>query len=365
MLIINDIHIGVKRVAGTTPESAARLRNYLLDAYEHLLSLHDNVLVNGDMFDTYNIPLSDLLKAYSISVEWLQRDNRRKLHLVPGNHCLSRSSIDLSSFEMMARLLVPLFPKQVVYLQGGGWVAESQGVYAISHVVNQAEFDLQLDRVPQEAKTLLLHCNYDSPFTEHADHSLNLSRERAKALVERGVQVVLGHEHHPRSFFGGKVLIPGNQFPSSVSDCVTPEGRTIDTKHCVQIDNGNVTQVQTWSFSGDHGFVAARWDELTGDLLRMLEDFTGFIRISGEADPEDSAEALKRISKLRQKSPAFVVANAVRVRGTEGSALDLSESIEDVRKTDVVQMVIDTLLPEQAAVVRRIWNNNNNNKDKP
>ena len=83
MLIINDLHIGAKRVAGTTPESAAKLRNYLLDAYARLLGLHDDVLVNGDLFDTYNIPLSDLLNTYSISAEWLQQDSKRRLRLVP------------------------------------------------------------------------------------------------------------------------------------------------------------------------------------------------------------------------------------------------------------------------------------------
>ena len=359
MIIINDLHIGAKRVAGTTPESAARLRFFLQDCFESVLkSADDDIAVNGDLFDTHQVPLSDLLVSYSAIADWL-RSSGRRIYLLAGNHDLSKSSIELSSFEMMARLLIPLFPEQVVYMQGGGWVDEAQGIYAVTHVVNQAEFDLQLERVPAEAKALLLHCNYDSPFAEHADHSLNLTREVAKQLVERGVQIVIGHEHHPSSFFGGKVLIPGNQFPASVADCVTPEGRVICEKHCLRINaDGYGEKVRTWQHTDDTGFVNIPWGQLEGQTLRDAEDFQGFIRVSGTAEPEEVAEALKRISRLRQKSQALVVANAVRAITRDSGVEEIAESIDDVRKVDVVQLVLDTLTPAQAQVVRAVLEKN-------
>ena len=354
MIIISDLHIGAKRVAGTTQESAVRLRLFLHERFVGILeAAADDIAVNGDLFDTHQVPLSDLLGAYSAIAGWLRASGKR-IFLLAGNHDLSKSSIELSSFEMLARLLTPLFPVQVVYMQGGGWVDEAQGIYAVTHVVNQAEFDLQLQRVPETAKVLLLHCNFDSPYTEHADHSLNLSREKAKELVGRGVQVILGHEHHPRSFFGGKVLIPGNQFPSSVADCVTPEGRIVDGKHYVRLEGGKPALVECWTHVDEQGFCDIPWQSLEGETLRDAESFEGFIRISGKAEPEEVAEALKRISRLRQKSRALVIANAVRAVTRDSGVEEIADSIDDVRKVDVVQLVLDTLTPEQAEVVRAV-----------
>lgn len=358
--ILNDLHIGAKRVAGTTPETALKLRENLLQQLAGFLltTEEDHLVINGDFFDTYNAPLVDVLESYWILSSWLEGVSGRQLTLLPGNHDLSKSSAEMGSFQLMSSLLASAKPNQVTYLQGDGWVEEGSGVYAISHVVNQAEFDLQLDRVPDYTRVLLLHCNYDSPFTEHSDHSLNLSRERAKAFIERGVQVILGHEHHHRSFFGGKVLIPGNQWPSSVADCVTPEGRICRHKHYVRIDdNGVVMLNETWRVDDIRGFSEIDWTVLEGENLRQMEEFKGFIRVSGQAEPEEAAEALKRISRLRQKSSAIVVANAVKVKTTGSNLQELAESVEDVRKTDVIQMVIDTLTPAQAEVVRQVWAN--------
>jgi calcineurin-like phosphoesterase family protein len=358
--VINDLHIGAKRVAGTTTESAAHLRENLLARLRSLLAeVKDPVIViNGDFFDTYSVSMLDWLEAYQALSDWLHAGEARALHLVAGNHDLSKNSTELSSFELLGHMLRLTYPGRVQYLCGANWIDEARGVYAISHVVNQAEFDLQLDRVPESARCLLLHCNFDSPFTEHADHSLNLPRPKAKELVERGVQIVIGHEHHPSSAFGNRLLIPGNQFPASVADCVTPQGRKVDSKHCVRLlENGAVELQETWRGDDDDGFIDFDWRELEGDTLRDAEDFAGFIRVSGRAGPEESADAIKRISRLRQRSDALVVANAVRVTASDGGGQELAESVEDVRKADVIQMVIDTLTPAQADVVRRLWAN--------
>lgn len=358
MYVINDLHLGVKRVAGTTAESALRLRQHLLEQCEALLNEIGDapVAINGDFFDTYNVPLSDLLEAFTILAGWLDKGGKRVLHGVWGNHDLSKSSAEMGSFQVMLALLQARYQQRVQSVGGAGWLDEARGIYAISHVVNQAEFDLQIERVPVEARALLLHCNFDSPFAEHADHSLNLSREQAKRLTSLGTRILLGHEHHPSSFFSGAVLVPGNQFPSSVADCVTPNGRVIETKSYVRItETCEFEQIPFWRASDEDGFIDIPWRELEGDVLRDAEARKGFIRISGEAQPEEAADALRRISKLRQKSQAFVVANAVRVAGRADSTDGVADSIEDVRKTDVIQLVLDTLTPEQAKVVSEIW----------
>ena len=50
--------------------------------------------------------------------------------------------------------------------------------------------------------------------------------------------------------------------------------------------------------------------------------------------PEQAAEALRLISRLRQSCNAFVIANAVRVRATADEIEDLMEQIEDVREVN-------------------------------
>ena len=97
---------------------------------------------------------------------------------------------------------------------------------------------------------------------------------------------------------------------------------------------------------------------MQGQALRDAEDFQGFIRVSGKAEPEEVAEALKRISRLRQKSQALVVANAVRAVTRDSGVEEIAESIDDVRKVDVVQLVLDTLTPAQAQVVRAVLEKN-------
>jgi DNA repair exonuclease SbcCD ATPase subunit len=56
----------------------------------------------------------------------------------------------------------------------------SDEMYVIPHVPNQDIFDLELERVPEGTKWLLLHCNFDNAFAGAMDHSLNLSRDQAK-----------------------------------------------------------------------------------------------------------------------------------------------------------------------------------------
>lgn len=352
MLVLNDLHIGVKRVAGTTQVSSEQLREYLVSQFRRLLlgSPCPEVAINGDMFDTYNVPLNDLFSAYTVCAEFLQEDGARRLYLLPGNHCLSKSSIDLSSFEMMARLLEVRFSGQAVYSSGGAWLNEERGVYGISHVVNQAVFDLALSQVPGGTRYLLLHCNFASPFAEHADHSLNISRDQARDLVDRGITLVLGHEHHQRVLMGGKVVIPGNQVPTSIADCVTPEGRQISEKQFAVLTDEGVTLHQSWRAD----------DEDAGFRQVSIEDefdpaWRGFIRITGDVMPEDAADALRKISRLRQASNAFVIVNAVKVRSAAGNEIeDALEGIEDVRGIDVIQMLLETLTKEQQEAVRAV-----------
>lgn len=348
--IFNDLHLGVKRTGGTTQASAAAMREWSMQQFRSLLGQVPNgqhVVINGDLTDLFDIPLADVVGMYEVIVQWADARPNSLLHAAVGNHDLSKDSTKLGSVEFLFGLLNRTHPNIRLVSEAS---ALTSSLYVIPHVVNQAQFDLELERVPQGVKQLLLHCNFDSPFAEHADHSLNISRAQAQGLIDRGVTLVLGHEHHQRVLMGGKVVIPGNQFPTSIADCVTPEGRQIRKKQFAVItDAGEVELCDSWSADGDAGFHQISID---GDLDQTL---TGFIRIVGEVQPEGTAEALRKISRLRQTSEAFVITNSLRVAGHSGAEIeDALEGIEDVRGIDVIQMLLETLTPEQQEAVRAV-----------
>lgn len=348
--VINDLHIGVNRTGGTTAESAAKLRQFALDRYAELLRLGQRIIINGDMFDAYNIPLSDLLQAYQTTAEWLLSNPGNTVHLIPGNHDLSKNSMNLGSFQLLAHLLVLRFPSMVFYLPGGNWISEGDGIYAISHVANQELFELALSNLPDNVKVLLLHCNFDNVFAGQSDHSLNLSREQAKVLTKRGITIVMGHEHQGRTLMNDKVILVGNQFPTSVSDClVHGDGQKDGRKYALVIDGDDMELVPTWSFKDDvGGFREVDWRDLAN-----APDGPLFIRVSGEASASEAPSVIKAISKFRQNSKAFVITNGVKVEGVAG-ADELAQSVEDIRSVDVLEMLIETLDEAQAACVRKL-----------
>lgn len=348
MLVISDTHIGVIRSGGTTHTSAEQVREYLLQKFAEHLLLADEVLINGDLFDTYSIPLIDLFRTHQIISDWLAAGDRR-VHLVPGNHCLSKNSENLSSFELMARLLQARFGERVRYLQGGCQVKE--GIYVISHVRNQDIFDHELTQVPEGMKYLLLHCNFDSPFACDADNSLNLSREQAKALKARGITMVLGHEHQGRELLGGSVIIVGNQVPSSVSDCMSHgDGQRAGTKRALILEDGGHRFTQTWSVDDEDGwFARVDWKE----LAEVIEEGRGFIRVEGEATRDEAPAVVRAIAAFRQRSQSFVVTNAVHIEQAEGLG-DLEDSIEDVRTVDIMALLLEQLDERESAIVRAL-----------
>lgn len=355
LLILNDVHIGVQRTGGTTSTTASELRQFILNKFRDLLDLGSDVLINGDCFDSYQIPLSDLLQAYQIATEWLMSKGR-KLYLIPGNHCLSKNDANLSSFELFGRLLQAQFPDKVSYLHGGNWVDQSQGWYAISHMPNQDLLDLEISKVPDGVKYLFLHLNYDNTYAGQSDHSLNLSRDQAKALVKRGMTLILGHEHQGRTLMNDKVIIVGNQFPTSVSDCLRHGDAQADgRKYCLQIDGDDMELLPTWAPKDPvGGFHEVDWQDLAS-----VPEGQHFIRVTGTADSSESAAVIKAISSLRQKSDAFVITNAVKVDGLQ--AMDaIADSIEDIKAVSVIDLLLNMLDEPQAAAVRSLLKEHGN-----
>lgn len=355
-LIISDLHLGVQRTGGTTIASAAALRAYGHDQHRALLRKAafvgcKRVVINGDLADTYDIPLLQALQIYEDTDNFLKANPDKEMVWGLGNHDLSKDSSKLGTVAFIGALL-SMKHENFKLMDRAGCVTHD--LYIIPHVANQDLFDLELTRIPDNVKFVLLHCNYDNKFACAADHSLNLSRDQAKALKARGLTMIFGHEHQGKESLGGAVIVVGNQFPSSISDCL-PHGdaQKSGTKRCLVIDHETCTTefVNTWAPEAeDGGYKLVDWRELSA----ADADALAFIRVEGQASTSEAADVIKAISSFRQRSQAYVITNAVKVEQAEGLE-DLADSIEDVRSVNVIEMLLDHLDPQQKAAVQALY----------
>lgn len=333
LTIINDTHIGAMRSGGTTPTTAYELRQWLLQQLEQVVEMSSSLLVLGDLFDTANVPMTDLLQTWQIFRNHVA--NGAPLVLVAGNHDLSKNSMQLSSFQFLCKLLQAEFGDRVTCVFEPQMLAH-EGVYVIPHLPNQDLFNLALESVPA-CTYLLLHCNYDNGFATESDHSLNLSPEQAAKVPAK--HIIIAHEHQASRRLEGKVIIPGNQFPSSVADCLGN-----DSKKLTLLQDDTFAFIGTWTASGS--FSEQDWRELK-------DDGSQFIRVVGEASAAEASEVVTAISKFRSKSKALVITNAVQVAGVEDAA-QIQVSLEEIKAFDVLTALLECLDPPEQEVIRQL-----------
>jgi hypothetical protein len=191
---------------------------------------------------------------------------------------------------------------------------------------------------------LLLHCNVKNTFAEHSDHSLNLTGEMVDALMMAGWTLIVGHEHQGYELRSGRIKVVGNQFPSSVSDCLFE-----DSKRAVILRDGKVGYMPTWGPVGS--FAQIDWQ----DLADVPEDVTWqFIRVEGDATAAQAADAVSAIAKFRQKSKAFVVTNAVKVEGHQMIDDIAIDTVESIKAFDVMSALMKHLDEREQGVVRSL-----------
>ena len=329
LTIINDTHLGVTRTAGTTNTSASKLQSWMLRQFDLLLNQcqNSNLLVNGDLFDKFEVDKGIEFCVYARLLVWLKENPRQVLFLSAGNHDLSKDSSRRSSFINLCKYLSISGCQDRVRIMEEGVNLITDGVAVIPHVPNQELLEANLEAALQieGLHTLFLHCNFDNHFAAQTDHSLNLSAERAQQFAEKGIQLVLGHEHHGRHL--GNVRIIGNQIPSSIADCLDPnkvkqyavlEGRKLTLHDFMPVEDV---------------FTEVDWQT---DTLPDKQ----FIRVTGDAAYEQASEVVQRIAEWRKSSDAFVITNAVKV-----GSLDTQTALPDVQSAsfDVWKMLLEKL----------------------
>lgn len=340
LFVINDVHIGAIRSAGTTPATAYQLRLDLIEGFGSLLTMATgcDLLINGDLFDKENVPMSDLYAAWMLLREWLLANPPCRLILPPGNHDLSKTSTTFTSFDMLVKLLQSEFDRVVSMREG--FLTKHGSI--IPHMPNQDLFNLELAKVPADTKYLFLHCNVNNGFAAEADHSLNLSYEQAEALpVER---IIVAHEHQRSRHLNDKILVVGNQIPSSVGDCLGN-----DKKYALKI-----TDKIEWIETCDMADIFQRLDWQEPGAAQEVP----FIRIEGEAEAHQAADVVSMISTLRKTSKALVITNAVKIAGTKDQA-ELQVSLEQIKSFDVMTALMEILTEDERVTVTKLLEENN------
>jgi DNA repair exonuclease SbcCD nuclease subunit len=348
MLILNDLHVGASRKAGTTPASQAALTEHIHQHFEALINAtdEDHIVINGDLFDGFEVPGTDLIRTFNVLDRWFMKARQAQhLTLIAGNHDYNPRGDKVSSFHLLAHFLKVrrgMAVDVIDHTRGFSRVADR--VWAIPHVANQDLFDIELHRALDaagEGDFLLLHANYDNNFAVEADHSLNVSKEAADLLISAGWTLILGHEHQYRVAPG--IVIPGNQVPTSVADCLGCR-----SKHYLTL-SGKETQLREWlNLEEDKVFTRLDWQNLDADTGYQ------FIRVEGTATAEEAAEAVDAVARFRAKSQAYVVTNAVKVEGVAAFDALAEMSLEQITAFNVLDALCETLTPEESAVVMEL-----------
>lgn len=361
MLVLNDVHIGVERRGGTTPKTQEALRNYLFTSFEEkLMDCTSDLLILGDLFDQFEVSPRDWIQTYLILQDWLVR-TPRTLYLVAGNHDHSPKALRVSSFEMLCKVLVEQFgPERVVVVAIDEWKfigsqdPSTAKTIALAHCSNQDIFNLKLAEVLQASGSgtrVLLHANFDNNFAVESDHSLNVSRDQVKEFQGFGATLFFAHEHQARTEMGGSVVVFGNQWPTSIADCLNNDEKF------AHVLSGSVEKIRTWtrdineelSPSGIRGFAETDWRELANvDPQGAL-----FIRVVGNASANEAAEVISAISKFRLTSEAFVISNVVKIDGIV-QAEELPTAFEVTKKFDVMEFINKHLEPDEVEAVKKL-----------
>lgn len=362
MIILNDVHIGFSRMTGTTPASREAMRQYLFQSFQSTIDSATNthLVIAGDLFDDFDVPTADVLGTYMILRDWMRMKAVNRLTLIAGNHDWQPKASKVSSFELLGTVLKGEFAGRCVVVGIDQCARLNDGVWALAHCSNQEEFEAKLKFLAGEQANgfpgqmmlnkgdyLILHANFDNNFAAQSDHSLNVSREAARLFTDRGINLIFAHEHQAREvkLSDGEVIVMGNQWPTSISDCLNN-----DRKHYHTLQSGVILKYETWSHSYNGGFAEIGWRDLG---TAVLPEVVKFVRVVGDAVSTESSEVISAIASFRSKSQVFVVSNAVKIDGI-AQAEALPDSFEATKAFDVMDFISKHLDANQMKVVRTL-----------
>lgn len=303
-LIISDLHFNPRRGAGTTMETRVALEEWLLDSFEGFLTKtgHSRLIILGDLLDKVSVSEKTIKRLVQIL------SKEEEIILVRGNHDEKSSRYgEISSLELISALL----PNSTLVFHE---TVELDQYYIIPHLFNQEAFDLAIEAVSNN-KTVLLHCNLNNSFAS-GDHSLNITDQQVKGLLEKGCEIIMGHEHGSRDLYSSRVKVLGCAWPTSIADCLGGSKRALLGGESIET-----------------------WDSSDYQEFHFTEDYTGskarFISITGECQKTALVGVIRGVASFRAKSDAFIIKNGVKPPEADKREID-----QEVTKLNIMEIFL-------------------------
>ena len=314
-----DPHIGLVRAANTTSKSRELLREHL---YDHTMAtiakIKDEnpgiaIVCLGDLFDTYSNEERYVKQGADIM--------RQCDILLSGNHDMSNREDVIGSLQLLGSLGIErntqassaLDNNLLINTEYDGSVhyarcIENRTLYTcISHTMTQALFEEALDTGieflavnPEYAswnKLLLLHCNVGEPH----DHDIRpdqtalwLLPDMQKKLLQSYDYILVGHEHVPRSFHQGRLLVLGNVYPIGFGEMADRFYYIFDSE-TKEITSHRIVDIEK-------EFLTLTVDAISGSDGK-LEVTHRMVQIEGRIKPQESAQVSRSIATFWKMNP--------------------------------------------------------------
>jgi DNA repair exonuclease SbcCD nuclease subunit len=274
--LFTDPHLGTRRAAHTTRESAKKLTQALFDQALTIAENGYNPICLGDLFDRACNEEAILVQGFQVSSNCLWT--------LAGNHDSTNREGTVTSLDALKALHCPIVSSPDLSTPYHLYLGD--GIFMVPHHASQELFETALFHAAEhaahdrggKASVLMLHCNYDAPdFMQVEDDTLNLSAEVAERLLNAFDYILLGHEHRPATFFDGRVVILGNTHPTSFSDISDKFSYVLD------IGDGHVSIEPELIWSQERGFREIRYGDPVPDLSGVQ-----FVSVFGIAEAEQS-----------------------------------------------------------------------------
>lgn len=344
ILVFTDPHLGKNLVSHTTPESRRRLRDGLYEQVFGVLDRfpHATKVCLGDLFDRFNNPEDVIWQGMKVT--------NRLDYVMAGNHDLINDRGRLGTLQLLHK--GEPGPIQLTdFGEARGFVhqvASGVAFLFVPHHSTDELFHESLKAASDWVRSgqaigcrtyLCLHCNYDSGFATD-DTALSLTRKQAKDLLDDGFDYILiGHDHHPREDWEGRVIILGNTHPTGFGDIT-------DKRVLLIRPDGRHEFHKVWH--SDVGYLQLDVNELIApDNDFTQENVVQFVEITGELAASQVMDLARAVRKLWQSWQPYAVRNRVEVTkaGTSETLadhdfhqLDMVIRAELIKRADLVEL---------------------------
>lgn len=341
LTIFTDPHIGTRRQAHTTRESAAALTQAL---YQQAMAIVENaespVFCAGDLFDRANNPETTLVQGYNVASRcWMT---------LSGNHDELNRLGEMTSLQAIAEMGATVCSAPDL---STAYFDSFESIYMVPHHASQELFEAAMKSAAEHATTnrdglasfLFLHCNYNFDLAIE-DNTLNLTEALAVQLTKAFDYILIGHEHNGSTHLDGRVVVLGNHHPSSYHD--------LSDKYVYHLDLETAELTKTCIWSKATSFAEIRMGSELPDLSEVQ-----FVDVTGIADAAGALEVAEFIQAIWKAGPELLaVRNSVQI-GDHLAGTNLEDSrpaLVDLKATIAEDLAGSDLLPLFNALMQEL-----------